>query len=735
MLALLVPLTVFLAQQESKIHSRASTNFTSTSGRPFADSSPWNQPIGSNVEVDPNSAAMVAKLATGSQGAGLYEFGTPVYFADSRTPKYQINCTENWGNCGLESESVPIPDNAQPAPGSDGQMVVIDLAANKSYEFWVYNKDKATTSWGGILPIDGDGRGTGENSAVGAGVSRLAGVVRTYEIEQGVIDHALVFSTEYCLGPDGGTNFRFPATKTDGKYIGSDGIPEGARVQLDPAINVDAIAGISKGEKAVAKALQKYGAYAIDCGGAAMAFSFENPIGKNDPYPAAGLVNDYFEMDKIPWDKLRVLKAWNSYTGGSTNPSPTGTTDPTFGVIAPCPSCGSPTSTLVPSGVSIIPSTITNPAPSEAPCDSSSASLAHDKKKSKHKEHNGGVSGLMEMLLRFLIELLNMILKLFGGAPLQIPDEGSPLPQQPVTPTNPTSNPTSNPSPSPCIPEETPTIPVIPSVSQAPSLNPTAPLPTAQATGSWWKPTADKPLQMHWQLSTEFNPATDFVPGATVYDIDGEYSTKEDVDAIHAKGFIAICYIDAGVFEDYRSDASKFPQSVIGKKDVGWDGSFWLDIRQTDVLLPIMEARIRDWCKAKGFDAVEPDEITNYSNDSGFPLTYQDQINYNKAIAALAHKYNLSVGLKGDQEQAKDLEPFFDWNLTEECYQYNECDLITAFPQNNKATWVVEYAANPNCTDAKSKKLNAMKRDLNLVGPKASGYLYQPCIPSGATSW
>ena len=32
--------------------------------------------------------------------------------------------------------------------------------------------------------------------------------------------------------------------------------------------------------------------------------------------------------------------------------------------------------------------------------------------------------------------------------------------------------------------------------------------------------------------------------------------------------------------------------------------------------------------------------------------------------------------MKGDLEQAHDLAPYFDWNLTEECYQYRECTRV-----------------------------------------------------------
>ena len=247
-------------------------------------------------------------------------------------------------------------------------------------------------------------------------------------------------------------------------------------------------------------------------------------------------------------------------------------------------------------------------------------------------------------------------------------------------------------------------------------------------------------------------------PGATVYDFDGEAATSAAVAAVHAKGLIAICYIDVGVFETYRKDAGNFPGSskftdpntgqpivytgdpqyanrnVIGSADAGWDGSYWLDIRQLEIIEPIMLARFQ-MCKAKGFDAIEPDEQNGYANASGFPLSDQDQLTYNTWIANTVHTLGLSVGLKSDQAQAKDLVNLYDWDLTESCYQYNECNQLAPFTQAHKASWIVEYAASPNCADANPNHYNAMRRDLNLVGPTKAAYLFQPCLSPGATTW
>ena len=67
-----------------------------------------------------------------------------------------------------------------------------------------------------------------------------------------------------------------------------------------------------------------------------------------------------------------------------------------------------------------------------------------------------------------------------------------------------------------------------------------------------------------------------------------------------------ICYIDVGTAENWRSDYSSFPASVMGSSN-GWPGERWLDIRQLAVLEPIMTARFQ-MCREKGFD--EPSRTT-----------------------------------------------------------------------------------------------------------------------------
>ncbi len=207
---------------------------------------------------------------------------------------------------------------------------------------------------------------------------------------------------------------------------------------------------------------------------------------------------------------------------------------------------------------------------------------------------------------------------------------------------------------------------------------------TAPATaGPVWAP--KQGVSWQWQL----NGRIDTSVRAKVYDVDAEVSRKV-VRRLHADGRRVVCYISAGSFENWRPDRTAFPASVKGRPLDGWPGERWLDIRALSVLRPIMAARM-DVCRRKGFDAVEPDNVDGYANDSGFPLTAADQRRYNIAIARLAHARGLGVGLKNDIDQVATLEPYFDFAINEQCRQYRECSAYRPFLRAGKAVLHAEY--------------------------------------------
>jgi hypothetical protein len=210
-----------------------------------------------------------------------------------------------------------------------------------------------------------------------------------------------------------------------------------------------------------------------------------------------------------------------------------------------------------------------------------------------------------------------------------------------------------------------------PPAGRSPAASPGEPRPAVrqavtQAPGDWWQPPAGTSWQ--WQLT---GLPLDASFDVDMYDVDLFDTDARTVAALQAEGRKVICYLSAGSWEDWRPDADQFPDAVLGKRYRGWPGERWLDIRQIDLLAP--------------------DNVDGYTNDTGFPLTYQDQLDYNRWLADEAHARGLSIGLKNDGEQAFDLLADFDWAMVEDCFAADECSQFAPFVAAGKAVFAAEY--------------------------------------------
>ncbi len=228
-----------------------------------------------------------------------------------------------------------------------------------------------------------------------------------------------------------------------------------------------------------------------------------------------------------------------------------------------------------------------------------------------------------------------------------------------------------------------------------------------------WRPAVGASLQIQFS-GLPINPAV----AADVYDIDLFDHDAAAVATLHAQGRKVLCYLNAGAWEDWRPDRDQFPPAVLGNDYAGWPGERWLDIRRIDLLAPILRARL-DQCQAKGFDGVDPDNVNGYQNDTGFPLTAQDQLAYNRWLAGEAHVRGLAIGLKNDTEQASELAPYFDFAVTESCLAEDWCDQTLAFIDAGKAVFAIEYTdattiarfLNEHCPRAAAWRLSAVLKN------------------------
>jgi len=204
----------------------------------------------------------------------------------------------------------------------------------------------------------------------------------------------------------------------------------------------------------------------------------------------------------------------------------------------------------------------------------------------------------------------------------------------------------------------------------------------------WWQPAPR--LTWQWQIGdNEIDTSIE----ADVYDID-LYVDQAIIDELHVKGRKVICYMSVGSYEDWRPDKDNFPVEVLGKDYEGWPGEKWLDIRRIDLLSPIMLARL-DICAAKGFDGVEPDNMQIWDNDTGFPLTADDQLRYALWLAEEAHKRGLAIGQKNAADQVKDLVNVYDFAITEDAFYDNWAKAMLPYIQAGKPVFAAEYTDMP----------------------------------------
>ena len=212
------------------------------------------------------------------------------------------------------------------------------------------------------------------------------------------------------------------------------------------------------------------------------------------------------------------------------------------------------------------------------------------------------------------------------------------------------------------------------------------PDPPPVLEGTWYRPALG--VSWHWQLMGEVNTSY----AVELYDIDLFNTPQSTIDTLRRQGKRVICYFSAGSYEAYRSDVGQFMESDLGKTLDDFPDERWLDIRSDDVVR-IMLKRL-DVARQKHCDGVELDNVDGYSNDSGFNLTAQDQLAFNRRMANEAHAKGLAVALKNDLEQVVELVDYYDFSVNEQCHEFDECELLAPFIRSGKPVLNAEYQSH-----------------------------------------
>ncbi|MBK1615039.1 endo alpha-1,4 polygalactosaminidase [Rubrivivax gelatinosus] len=225
-------------------------------------------------------------------------------------------------------------------------------------------------------------------------------------------------------------------------------------------------------------------------------------------------------------------------------------------------------------------------------------------------------------------------------------------------------------------------------------------------TSAWTPATTDS-----WTIQLTGTPDTALA--VRVYDLDLFDTPQATIASLQAQGRAVVCYFSAGSAEDWREDYASFTAADKGHALDGWPGENWLDTRSANVR-SIMVARLQ-LARDKGCDAVDPDNVDGWSNDTGFALDAASQLDYNRFLATQAHALGLKVGLKNDVGQLAALAPDFDFAINEQCFFYAECDGYAAFTGSGKPVFNIEYdAAYVNNTAGARDQLCAAARAADI---------------------
>jgi len=225
---------------------------------PFASNSPWNMPVGSGAQFAAAADVRNQDLVGGSANINAGSWSQPVYQATASSPMATMSTPSGTLTYQIPAGATP----SAPNPG-DQNMNIVDPTGHFVDETWLTSG--SGTSWSASYHVRNDitGLGVGQGGTRASGVSAIGGLIRTWEIQSGTIRHALAFAmprSTMALGPI------WPAISQDsgaaGTYTGA--LPMGTLVAIPSSVNLNSL-GLSPAGLAIARALQQYGAYLVDC--------------------------------------------------------------------------------------------------------------------------------------------------------------------------------------------------------------------------------------------------------------------------------------------------------------------------------------------------------------------------------------------------------------------------------------------------------------------------------------
>lgn len=301
--------------------------------RLFAADSFWNEPLAADAELDPASQRLVPALAAEIEREKRLGIGpwvasalasTPLYVVPEDQPRVRVT-VDDTGVPGADRlqrafAAVPIPPRAKPAQGTDRHLTVWQPSTDSMWELWKAHRrpDGWHAAWGGAMRNVAENPGHyGPSAWPGAGANwgatasslpLIGGVMLLSELRAGRVDHALAMNIPFPRRD----RYSWPAQRTDGD--GPPGaLPEGARLRLDPALDLDQF-GLPRFTRIVAEAAQRYGLVVRDQTHHATSLFVEDWSPHHRESPLLGPDGIYRGstplelLSQFPWERLQLLK-------------------------------------------------------------------------------------------------------------------------------------------------------------------------------------------------------------------------------------------------------------------------------------------------------------------------------------------------------------------------------------------------------------------------------------------
>jgi endo-alpha-1,4-polygalactosaminidase (GH114 family) len=226
-----------------------------------------------------------------------------------------------------------------------------------------------------------------------------------------------------------------------------------------------------------------------------------------------------------------------------------------------------------------------------------------------------------------------------------------------------------------------------------------------------------------------------YTPAAGVRIVDRDRTAKP------VPGKYNICYINAFQTQDNEATfwTEQHPDLLLtdddGKplEDPDWPGEYALDTTTAAKRAAIakIEGAWIDDCAARGFQAVDPDNLDTWTRWPG-RLTKAGNLDLASRLATRAHARGLAIGQKNAAELGSTgrTRVKFDFAVVESCQVYAECGVYTK--AYGRHVLEVEYtddarSAYTSACKARGTQISIILRDHNLVARGRPRYHYEAC--------